>query len=159
METLIFKNEWLRSLITITRNATLFQSLYPEAIAAYERITGKRFHEEVDLTRFLVHRNPTIWLVKDVGIYLATAAIIKKHLLIPNKCYAEGYLSDCPEIIQKCKKICGGSYFIRSIQLSSKIYEGVQKGGDLWIKVYKKNIEVKVKFPEVRKLVNTSSLI
>ena len=138
MATLIFKSQKLQRIVTLTQEAKYFTASFTEQIEAYEKEIGKKydFDKQPDLTKYGKHQNPTIWLVKDEGIYLMAAGAEyripkdKSHI-----CYAEGYEPHVPGSWDKCRAAVGGDDFCDTLPFGKDLQEGVLLGADIHIKV------------------------
>lgn len=140
MTTLIFKNKKLKGILKITQLA-----MFQEAISAYEKNTGKKYSDSVNLNKYYEQTNPTLLLVKDEGIYLMASAKLKE---IPKDnshvCYAEGFEPDTPNSWEKCRRAVGGDDFVEEFAFSGQLQKGVMNGGDIQINICSEYFEVQL---------------
>ncbi len=148
MTTLIFKNKKLQGILRITEQATSFNASFSESVEAYEKETGTKYKIDADLSKFGEHHKPTLWLVKDQGIYLMTSAKLEK---LPDDyshvCYAEGFEPDAPGWWEKCRAAVGGDDFVESFHFTSEIKEGIMAGADIQIKIGPAKLIVGLLYP------------
>src|SRR5688572_13760922 len=117
MTTLIFKNKNLRSVLKISEQASEFRCTFQEAVNAYESKTGKKYTAGINLNPYLIRTSPTLWLVKDTGIYIMTPAKLEKmpeddsHL-----CYADGFEPTDADCFDKATAVLGGDDFVESFE-------------------------------------------
>ena len=143
MTTLIFENRKLQGILRITQQARTFRTIYTEAIKAYEKDTKRKYNNKVSLDEYGEQLNPTLWLVKDEGIYLMTSAklnefpIDKSHL-----CHAKGFEPDTPDWFDRCKDSLGGEDFIESIEFNDELKNGIVNGADIYITITTKNFAI-----------------
>lgn len=136
MATLVFKNSQLQSLLQLTRQATFFRASFSDSIHAYEQDTGLSFEFGKDLSNYKQINHPTLWLVKDTGIYLMTSAQLdpipadKSHV-----CYAEGYRPTDANLNEKCREAVGGDDFVETIPFNNELQRGILRGADICIEV------------------------
>lgn len=135
MTTLIFKNKKLKGILQLTEQATTFRASFDESVNAYEKDTGITYTINADLSKYCEHHHPTIWLVKDEGIYLMTSAKLEKfpsdnsHI-----CYAEGFSPETPGYWEKCQTAVGGDDFVESFRFNNNLRRGIKNGADILIK-------------------------
>ncbi len=149
---LTFKNANLQGILNYTKNATLFNVGLSEAITAYEAKTGKKYdYVEPIPEEFTITDKPTLYFVKDSGIYLMTAAKLKE---IPadksHVAYAKGYSPDDEDCWEKCKNAVGGDDFAETISFSPQMQQAVTDGSDLVLKVTEKSIAVEYKVKKIK---------
>lgn len=145
MTTLIFKNKKLQGLLNITEQATVFRASYSEAIEAYEKDTNRSYDYEANLDKYYEHNSPTLWLVKDEGIYLMASAKLKEY---PNDnshiCYAEGFEPNNPGCWDLCRAAVGGDDFVESFKFSEQLKKGIKQGADIHISITTKNFIIEL---------------
>jgi hypothetical protein len=143
MATLIFKNEKLQRVLRMTETATKFRTTFAEAVKAYEKTTGQAYIDGINLAMHSTSQKPTLWLVKDRGIYLMASAIIKH----PTKdqshvCYAEGFEPSTPNCFDKCRSAVGGDDFVEVIEFTNQLKDGIKNGADVHIKITKTHLAI-----------------
>jgi len=149
MAILIFKNEKLRSILKITEQATEFKATFEEAVKAYESKTGKKYKPGISLSPYYSHNSPTLWLVKDTGIYLMTPAKFEKfigegrHL-----CFAEGFAPNESDLFEKAQAAVGGDDFIESFEFTDAMKRAIRLGADIQINLTEENYTVELIMPE-----------
>ncbi|SIO53911.1 DUF3085 domain-containing protein [Chitinophaga niabensis] len=150
MATLVFKNSNLKEILNVIKEATVFRASLSEKIIAYEENSGKEydFDPKIDLELYSTHNRPTVWLVKDRGIYIMSSALVdeacKKDIPV---CYAEGFHPNNKNCYEKCRAAMGGDDFVESIPFEQDLQEGISQGADLYIKVTTQHIDIILKYP------------
>lgn len=143
MTTLIFKNEKLQGILKLTEAATNFAATFSETVAAYEKGTGEKYDFQQNLEKYAVHNIPTLWLVKDEGIYLMSPAKTdrpkgdKSHI-----CYAEGFEPSLPNSFDKCRTAVGGDDFVESFEFTDALQSGIKRGADIQIDISEQSFTV-----------------
>lgn len=148
MTTLIFKNQRLKEILKISEQATVFKATYEEAVKAYESDAGQKYQEGQNLAPYFLSNVPTLWLVKDTGIYLMTSAKLESY---PDDeshlCYAEGFEPDAPESYEKCKGAVGGDDFSESFKFTDALKRGIKLGADIHISINPTEYTIQLSFP------------
>jgi hypothetical protein len=143
MATLIFKNEKLQRILRMTETATKFRTSFAEAVKVYEKTTGQAYKDGVNLSMYNTSQKPTLWLVKDRGIYLMASAIIKQ----PTKdqshvCYAEGFEPSIPNCFDRCRSAVGGDDFVEVIEFTDQLKDGIKNGAEVQIEITKTHLAI-----------------
>lgn len=147
MATLIFSNKGLQSVLQLTLQATVYQASLVQAIQAYEKDTGLayQFDKNIDLTPYQFVKHPTLWLVKDQGIYLMTSAQLET---IPadesHICYAEGFSPNDPDWYEKCREAVGADDFSETIPFDQPIQRAIRQGAGISIEVTAENLTIQL---------------
>ncbi len=146
---LIFKNAQLKKVIEHTITATQWKVGLAEAIAAWQKATGKDWQGEDIPDQYYTSEEPTIFFVKDSGIYLMTGAKLPE---LPKDgshvCYATGYEPSAKNSWEKCRDAVGGDDFAETLTLSAKLKADILAGDDVVIKVTEDKITVSVVTPK-----------
>jgi hypothetical protein len=144
MSLLIFKNKKLQEILRITETANTFRTTFAEAINAYEIQSGKsyQYSQDIDLHNYGEQNTPTIWLVKDWGIYLMTSAKTEFPKDTNHVCYAEGYEPDAPDSYERCRDAAGGNDFVQSIPFPEDMQQCLREGADIEIEISAETFEI-----------------
>lgn len=136
MTELIFHNKQLQEILALSDTVKTFTATFSQAVNAYEKDTGKRYRYGDDLDRYYEIKVPTLWLVKDSGIYLMTPAKLEK---IPEDgshvCYAEGFEPDAPDSWERCRAAVGGDDFAESFPITDELRRGIKNGANIHIQM------------------------
>lgn len=149
MMTLIFKNEQLRSVLKISEQASEFRCTFQEAVKAYESKTSKKYTAGINLNPYLFRTSPTLWLVKDTGIYIMTPAKLEKmpednsHL-----CYANGFAPTDDDCFDKAAAALGGEDFVESFEFEDAYKKAIRLGCDIHIKISESEYIIEMVVPE-----------
>lgn len=145
MAILKFKNDGLTAILRISEQASIFRATYEEAVQAYEKNTSRSYDGNANLDKYFQTVKPSIWLVKDEGIYLMSSAVVKESATEkPHLCYAEGYDPGQPDCWEKCNAAVGGDDFVQAIPVTEPMKRGIRMGADLEIKFSTRTIEVRL---------------
>lgn len=147
---LIFKNHNLQVLINSRLRSKKLQPIFPES-ASNKKRKGKRHYRNTYVSTNSPQKSPSIWLVKDNGIYLTNASncAFGQENNCHQVCYAEGYEANAHNIYEKCKKVAGGNCFLKAIRISTCLNECIQQGGDIHIEVHRKGLDIRLVFPKM----------
>jgi hypothetical protein len=149
MITLIFKNEKLLSVLRISEQASEFRCTFPEAVKAYESETRKKYTAGINLNPYIIRTSPTLWLVKDTGVYLMTPAKLDKmpeddsHL-----CFAIGFAPTDEDWFDKSAAVLGGEDFVESFEFTDGVKKAIRLGCDMHIKISESEYIVEMVVPE-----------
>jgi hypothetical protein len=146
MATFIFKNEKLRSILKISEQATEFRATFEEAYKAYEVKTGRKYKDGIDLNPFYKLTTPTLWLVRDTGVYLMTSAFLDP---IPedniHQCFAESFAPTDPDWFDKSAMALGTQEdFVESFEFTDALKKGIRLGADIHIHITKTEYSVEL---------------
>lgn len=148
MLTLIFKNSKLQGILRITQQSKTFIASFGEAVKAYEKNTKKRYKHNINIDNYYEHTTPTIWLVKDAGIYLMTSAKMDSHPQdFSHVCYAEGFNPESPNCWEKCRAAVGGDDFVESFKFDNQLKKALEEGADIHIRINKTSFTVNLVYP------------
>jgi hypothetical protein len=143
MATLIFKNKKLQGIFRMTETATTFRTTFSEAVTAYEHTTGQVYADGVNLSKYNTSQKPSLWLVKDRGIYLMASAIIKHPAKDQSHvCYAEGFEPSVPNCFDKCRSAVGGDDFVEVTDFTDQLKDGIKNGADVQIEITKTHLTI-----------------
>lgn len=149
MANLTFKNAQLKKLLQHSKTATAWKVGLAEAIAAWEKANGKEWNYNTEIPQeFYRSSTPTLFFVKDRGIYLMTGAVMEpwptdnSHV-----CYATGYEPTAKNSWEKCRAAVGGDDFAETLQLSDKLQADIEAGADIILKVTAAQIRLSVVLP------------
>lgn len=127
-----------------------------EAIAAWEKETGGKWDYETPIPdKYYISKRPTLFFVKDSGIYLMAGAKMAEFPKdMSHVCYAAGYEPTAKNSWEKCRKAVGGDDFVETIILSANIQNSILAGGNIIIDITEEKFSLTVSMPRPNPKVN-----
>lgn len=152
MARLTFKNEQLKNLVALSDAHKVFKVTFDVAISNWEKATGKEYDFNGDIPdEYYLSRKPTLFFVKDSGIYLMTGAVLEDYdykTRTEHVCFAVGYNPSIDgDVWDKCRFAVGGDDFGENIFLTKEMRSLILQGCDIIINVTESQLTIKAILP------------